>query len=170
MSFNYQNAYIGLITDTPAAIFAAGECAPAAIKLIGITSSESTYTLNPEQQQRSSYGENYVLTWKLDISLPVLTKLTSQQRGQIDGKRGCVVIIPSDGIDLDANVPDAVENADQAVLDAISGMVILAPCRLWITEDEQFGTGEVQPITITGEQIAETKDDLRKPLEFVAPD
>lgn len=168
--FNFENAFIGLITGAPTAAFAAGECAAAEIEFVGIIASGQPFTIQPNQNRRDSAGNDIVLTWQLTLNVEVLTTLTSQQRNALDGARASVVIIPSDGVDINPATLDDLGDADPAVLPNITGMTILAPTTINIAEETEFGTGEVEPITLTGSQVGANKASLRKPLTLTQPD
>lgn len=164
INFNNENAFIGLIKGAPAAAFAAGECDPEEIEFVGIIASGTPFTIQQNQNRRSSSGDDLILTWILNLNIEILTTLTTQQRNALDGTRASVVIIPSDGVDIDPATLDDLGDADPAGLANITGMTILAPTLINITEETEFGTGEVQPITLTGSQVGGSKADLRKPL------
>lgn len=167
MDFNYRNAYIGVVTGQAAVTaFAEGEVLKSDVKVIGVASSESGYKIDKEQVQKSSTGEELVLTWKLEINLPVLTAMSAVQKALVDGQRVAVVFIPSEAVSLDYEDEDL---SDVTLPGGLEG-IILTPVRTWITEDEQFGSGEVRPIVITGEQTGRNKNELRKAIIFTVPD
>lgn len=162
MDFNYQNAHIALVLTDMATTFLAGEVNASDLTLIGVTSSESGYKLEKDQTQRSSTGIEYVLTWKLTINIPVLTTISAQLQEAIDGKKACVCFIDRTKLDFEDGVPSIPVPADPVTIEDAG--LILAPTKLWITEDEQYGTGQVRAIVIIGEEVDSSKSDLRKPL------
>ncbi len=164
MDFNYQNAYVGLITDPNKALaaFSTGNITATDITLIGITSSESGYKVEKDQTQRSSTGKEYVLTWKLTINIPVLTRLAAGVIDSVDGNTMAVVFIDAGLVTV------ADESGSFPNVPVPSGVKLLVPTRLWITEDEQFGSGQVRPVVITGEKIEASKGALRRDAEILA--
>lgn len=160
MDFNYRNAHVALVLEDVALTLQDADVKSSDLTLIGVTSSESGYKIEKDQVQRSSTGKEYVLTWKLTINLPVLTTIPAQLQKAIDGKMARVCFIDRTKLDFEDGasaipVPETPMGINDAGL-------ILAPTKLWITEDEQFGTGQVRAIVIVGEEIASQKSDLRK--------
>ena len=175
MEYPQENAYVFLDVASPKAKFAQADPLLMTQLFLGLCNSETGYTISPEQQLRSSHGQEHVLSWKLELNLQVLAfgaqfngPTTEAEALHGPGLLANVVFVPADQFDLDLENPPVLidEIPDASVL---SGMEVtqLAPMRIYLETSKQYGRAEVQPVTLSGSAIARHKNQLHRvhPLE-----
>ncbi len=158
--YNYLEAHIFRVTTitSQAEYEAASALTAADLDYIGLCRQESGYKIDKEEQDKSSINEDLVLSQKLTINLEVLTQMDATARANIDGKRVALLFADPSGVDVD--------DAGNITITGTPTAKLLSPTRLYIAEDEKFGTGKVSAIVITGENIKSNKDKLRKDVSL----
>lgn len=175
MEYPQQNAYVCLQVETPKAVWASTDPLPLNLLFAGLASSETGYTITPEQQVRSSHGQDHVLSWKLELNIPLLGvslgSSTAREALEGDGLLCSVVFVPADDLDIDMSAPPT-QFDELPDISPLSGLEVtqLAPMRVYMQTDKQYGSNEIRPVTLTGTAIGRHKSDLHRvhPLETIS--
>ncbi|GAB4327214.1 MAG: hypothetical protein Kow0037_00600 [Calditrichia bacterium] len=157
MSYNFSEAHILRVTSitTQAGFEGADALTAGDLAYIGLMRQESGYTIEPEQEEKSSVSDDLVLTWKLNVNLECLTTLDQAARDALDGKMVSLLVVSPDFLSVD-------ESGQITISGTSPTGTLLAPVRLHIKEEEKFGTGKVTPIVLTGGLTKMSKSQLRK--------
>lgn len=161
-TMNFENAYVCLVANA-GTHFGAGVLPKLDCKVIGIAKKESGYELKKEEVDQDSAGEEIVISHRAEVSIDVITKLTSAIEALDDTKMG-VLFLESAGVTIPSTA--ATLNDTGVVIPDGNKALLLNEMPVHFKELKNFGTGKVQPITIEGYRIAQSKDDLRAYMDF----
>jgi len=167
--YNYLDAYVFMIDETPESKFTAGSVDDADCKYLGVCKSDSGFKLSQEETVKDSASNDIVLSYKLEINVEALTALTDAQKAQIDGVTASLLFLPTSGVTIPSGAAPLTTTlaTSGVVLPATPSGTMLRPCVLKIEEDQKYGSGKVSAIVIKGEKIAQTKAELRKTATIV---
>lgn len=157
MDFNYLEAHIFRVTSvlTPAQFELASQIPATELAYIGIMQQETGYMIEPEHKDKSTVSDDKVLSYKLTANLNCLVKLDTAAKALLDGKNVALLFASPDNVTVNAD-------GSQITISGTPQATLLTPLKLYIKEDNKYGSGKVAPVNISGDTIKETKAELHK--------
>lgn len=165
-----DNSWLGIFFESEVYhmgdAFKFGEAPLSAVKPLGYVAAGSGYKIDAAYEQRESRGSHRTVGLRMVTGIEVITRADAAFLEKLRTERACIVIIPAEGLDFDPLHEDGFAQKTLAEWQQVPGMQLLAPQWLKYSLDSDFGTGEAQVLTLTGNLLGNKKTDFVRPVDF----